>query len=337
MSRVHSALFASLLATNFVALPALAHADGFYKGKTVTIIVGFSSGGQYDLYARTLARFLPAHIPGHPTVIVQNMPGAGSLVAARSLVATQPKDGTVMATVNDGLIVESIVEPQLVKLDFRKLAWVGVITADFRVCYGYGPKGVKSWSDMMHRKQFVMGATGKGSGDYINAATLREVFGAPIKQVLGFPGAAEERLAVARGELDGDCSNFKAIPVDWIRDHKAHPFVRFTKARTPDMPKAARFIGDFATTQDQRNLLKLLDSGNELGRPYVMSAKVPAGRLAIMRKAFNDTMKDPGFLAQAEKERLPVHPLTGQEATRIAAEIKTVSPSIVTKAKKVFE
>ena len=128
-----------------------------------------------------------SHIPGHPTVIVQNMPGAGSLVATRSLDMTQPKDGTVMVTFDPGLITQSLVQPEMVKLDFRRYAWIGITTPNFRVCYGFGPDGVKSWDDMMHRKQFILGAAAKGSGDYVNGATLREVFAAPVKQVLGFP------------------------------------------------------------------------------------------------------------------------------------------------------
>ena len=231
MSRTRSALFAPFLAASLVAAPALVRADDFYKGKTLTIIVGFTPGGGYDSYARALARFIPDHIPGHPTVIVQNEPGAGSLVAVRSLNFTQPKDGTVMVTFNPGLITQSVVQPEMVNLDFRKYAWVGIATPDFRVCYGYGPNGVSSWDDMMHRKEFILGGTGKGSGNYINGATLREVFDAPVKQVLGFPGSAEMRLAIERGELDGDCGSLSSIPAEWLRDNMAHPFVRFTKER----------------------------------------------------------------------------------------------------------
>src|ERR1700681_2753125 len=179
----------SLLVLVLAGLTAtLARADDFYKGKTFTIVVGFSPGGGYDVYARGLARHLAVHIPGNPGIIVQNQPGAGSLTAVRSLDVTAPKDGTVMTIFNPGLVTQSIVQPDKVKLDFRKFAWIGVVTPDFRVCYGYGPKGVNSWDDMMRRKEFVLGSTARGSGDYINGANLREVFRAPIKQILGFPG-----------------------------------------------------------------------------------------------------------------------------------------------------
>ena len=125
--------------------------------------------------------------------------------------------------------------------------------------------------------------------------------------------------------------------MDWLRDNKAHPFVRFTKERPPEMPESARFIEDFATTQDQKDLLGVLDAGDEMGRSFVMSGDVPADRIAIMRKAFDDTMKDPAFLAEMKKEQLPVHPLTGEEAAQIVTKMMAVSPAIIAKAKKIFE
>src|SRR5580658_8651413 len=151
------------------ALAVPAHAQDFYKGKTFTIVVGFSPAGGYDSYARVLARYIGNHIPGKPTVIVQNMPGAGSLTAVRYLDLTAPKDGTVMTIFNPGMVTQSIVQPERVNLDFRKIAWVGVVTPDFRVCYGYGPNAITSWDQLMQGgKQFIIGSTGKASGNYIN-------------------------------------------------------------------------------------------------------------------------------------------------------------------------
>jgi tripartite-type tricarboxylate transporter receptor subunit TctC len=337
MSRTRLALFAPFLVTTLVVAPAVVHADDFYKGKTLTIIVGFTPGGGYDFYARLLARFVPNYIPGHPTVIVQNEPGAGSLVAVRSLNVTQPKDGTVMVTFNPGLITQSVVQPEMVHLDFSKYAWVGIATPDFRVCYGYGPNGVSSWDDMMHRKEFILGGTGKGSGNYVNGATLREVFDAPVRQVLGFPGSAEMRLAIERGELDGDCGSVSSIPAEWLTNNTVHAFVRFTKDRPPEVPESAKFIEDFATTQEQKDLLEVLDAEDEVGRSFVMSGDVPADRLAILRQAFNDTMKDPALIAEAEKAQTPVHPVTGEQAGQIVARMLKVSPDILAKAKKMYE
>jgi tripartite-type tricarboxylate transporter receptor subunit TctC len=328
---------ACVLASLLAAAPAFAQGEDFYRGKSVTIVPGFSAGGGYDLYARSLARHLGKHIPGNPVVIVQNMPGAGSLQAVRYLDATAPKDGTVMTIFNPGLVTQSIVEPERVNVDFRKVAWVGIITADFRVCYGFGPNGVRTWDDMMKRKEFVLGSTAKGAGNYINGATMRILFNAPVRQILGFPGSAEQRIAIERGELDGDCGSYASIPADWIRDNKAHPFVRFTEKKAPEIPDSAVFINTFAKTDEQRQVLTVLNAADEVGRPFIVSRQVPAERIAILRRAFNDTMKDPAFLADMEKQQLPVSPETGEKSEEIVARMTNVPPAIAAKAKAIYE
>jgi tripartite-type tricarboxylate transporter receptor subunit TctC len=309
----------------------------FYAGKTVTIIVGFSPGGGYDAYDRALARHMGKYIPGNPTVIVQNMPGAGSLTAVRSLEYTQPKDGTVMLTFNPGLITHSLVEPENVKIDFRNFSWVGIFTPDFRVCFSYGAQGIKSWAQLMEQKQFVLGTTAKGDGAYINGAILREVFNAPVKQILGFPGSAERRIAIERGELDGDCGTFSSVPTDWLEQGTANSFIRFTRERLPEMPESAVFINDLAKTPEQTALLDFLNTENEIGRVVIMSGKVPADRLAILREAFNKTVKDPDFIADLQRQKLPLDPATGEEAQRIIERFTSASPEIVARARKLFQ
>lgn len=337
MSRTSSALFALCFASALVAAPAQVFANDFYEGKTISIIVGFTAGGGYDTYARILSRFIPNHIPGRPTVVIRNQPGAGSLVALRALSTTQAKDGTVMGIFNPGLVTLSVIEPEKINLDFRKFAWIGIATPDFRMCYGYGDKGVASWDDLMRSKEFVMGGTGKGSGNYVNGATLRLMFNAPVRQVLGFPGSAEKRIAIERGELDGDCGDMSSIPTDWLQNKKVHVFVRFTKEIGPEMPASARWIGEFATTQEQKELLELLNGPDELGRSFLMAGEVPADRVAIVRKAFNDTMKDPGLIAESEKLRSPMQPMTAEDAERIVARIMSLSPAVVARAKEIYE
>jgi tripartite-type tricarboxylate transporter receptor subunit TctC len=336
--RRSGAYLLALLVIGLCSLGQPARAQDFFKGKTFTIVVGFSPAGGFDSYARVLARYLGKYIPGHPTVIVQNMPGAGSLTSVRYLDATAPKDGTVMTIFNPGLVVQSIVQPDRVDLDFRNFSWVGVATPDFRVCYGYGDNGIKSWDQLMHGgKPFIIGSTGKGSGNYINGAMLRIIFKAPVKQVLGFPGSAEQRLAIEQGELDGDCGSFSSIPVDWISKGLVHTFVRFIENRPPEIPETATYVGALASNDEQRELLRLLSGGDEVGRPFIMSKQVPADHLAIVRKAFDDTMKDPDFLAEMAKQQLPVHPLTGQDAEKIVRELASASPNVVAAAKPIYQ
>ncbi len=316
---------------------AQAQTDDYFRGKTVSIVVGFTPGGGYDLNARAVARHFGKHIPGNPNVVVQNMPGAGSLTSVRYLDATAPKDGTAITVFNPGLVTQSIVEPDKVNLDFRKVAWVGSVAPDFRVCYGYGPNGVKSWAELMARNEFILGTTSKGAGSYINGAILRQVFNAPVRQIIGFPGSAEQRLATERGELDGDCGSFNSIPIAWVQERRVHPFVRFTEQRAADIPESAVFIGTFAKTQEQRQLLDVLSAADGIGRPFIMSKQVPAERLAIMRKAFMDTTKDPAFMADMEKQKLPLIPLAGEAAEVTVDKMINVPPHIVAKAKTIYE
>ena len=336
MTRARTALLVPLALATLWSAAQPVRADDFYKGKTFTIVVGFSPGGGYDAYARGLARYLGTHIPGNPTVIVQNMPGAGSLTSVRYLNVNAPKDGTAMTIFNPGLVTQSILDPEKVNLDFRQYAWIGVATPDFRVCYGYGPNGVKSWDDMMSRKPFILGSTAKGSGNYINGAELREVFHAPIKQILGFPGSAEQRLAIERGELDGDCGSYSSIPPEWIRDGLAHNFVRFSERRPPEIPESAVYVGTYAKTDEQKELLQVLSAADDVGRPFIMSKQVPADHIAIVRKAFDDTMKDKAFVADMEKQQLPVSPVTGDEAEKIISRLFQVSPKIAAQARAIY-
>jgi tripartite-type tricarboxylate transporter receptor subunit TctC len=319
-------------------LTATAHAQAdFYKGKTVTIVVGFTPGGGYDINARALARHIGRHIPGNPTVVVQNAPGAGSLSAVRNLDATLPRDGTTMVIFNPGLVTQSVVQPETVKVDFRNYAWVGVVAADYRVCYGFGPDGVKTWDDMMKRKSFILGSTGKAAGNYINGATLRIVFNAPVRQILGFPGSAEQRIAIERGELDGDCGTYASITPAWVKDKKVHIFVRFSEHKGEELPDSAVYIGTFAKTDEQRALLNVLSGGDEIGRPFIMSKQVPADRLAIMRQAFMATMKDLAFVADMQKLGHPIQPLPGEKAEAIIGKISEAPPEVLKKARAIYE
>ena len=318
-----------------------ARADDFYKGKTINIVVGSTPSGSFDIIARQLARYIGKHIPGNPNAIVQNMPGAGSVTAVRYVDASAPKDGTVMGEFLPGIITMSIVTPDKVNVDFKGLTWVGVASSDFsRVCYGYGPNGIKSFEELMQRTPdhpFIMGTTGTGASNYINGASLRLVFGANIKIIFGFPGASEIRLAAMRGELDGDCSGFSSIPADWIKDGTAKPFVRFAEVLFPGVPESARYVGDFTKTPEQKQLLDVLYRADKLGRPFIMSKSVPADRQQLLRRGFDATMTDPDYVADMAKLNETVYPTTGEEAEKLFDGMKDIPPDVVTKARKIYE
>jgi tripartite-type tricarboxylate transporter receptor subunit TctC len=309
--------------------------DSFYKGKTVTLVVGYSAGGGYDQYARLVARHLGNHIPGNPTVIVQNMPGAASMTSVRYLDATAPKDGTVITTFDPGLILESLGEPS--KPQFSNYQWIAALLRDIRICYASVASGVKTWDQMMKRKEFLIGNTAKGSNAYVNGAILRNIFHAPVRQISGYPGSNEQRLALERGELEGNCGSWTAMPQDWIVNHKIDALVRFSPKRPVDMPESVPFVNDLATTQEQKDILDILDASGEVGRPFIVAKQVPADRVKILRAAFEAVLKDKQFLAEAAKQNLLLDPVSGEEAEKIIAKMYQAPPDLVKKVKDALE
>jgi tripartite-type tricarboxylate transporter receptor subunit TctC len=315
-----------------------ARAADEFKGKTISIVVGYSAGGGYDLYARALARHMGKYVPGSPTVIVQNMPGAASLLAVRHLDSNAAKDGTVWAMFDPGLILTTLSsgDPNGVKLsDYR---WIGTMLRDVRICYAWGPTGIKTYADLMARKEFLLGSTAKGSNAYVNSAILKNVLKAPVRLITGYPGSNEQRLALERGELEGNCASWSALPADWRTDPtKAVSLVRFSPARPPDMPESVPYVVDLAKSQQQKDLMQILLAPTELGRPFVVAKQVPDEPLRLLRAGFAATLKDLGFVAEAEKQQLPLDPLTGGEAEQIVAKIYAASPAVVAQVKEALD
>jgi tripartite-type tricarboxylate transporter receptor subunit TctC len=316
---------------------ALAAEDEFFRGKTVTLVVGYSVGGGYDQYARALARHLAGAIPGNPTVLVQNMPGAASLTAVRYLDANAAKDGTVITTFDPGLITESFASPDVFRLRFSDFQWIGSMLRDVRICYAWGATGINTWDDMMRRKEFLIGTTAKGSNAYVNGAVLRKVFNAPVRQIAGYPGSNEQRLAIERGELEGNCGSWSAMPQDWVVHGKFNPLVRFSAQRPADMPQSVPFIGDLATTREQRDLLEVLNASAELGRPFIVAKTVPPERVNVLRTAFQTALGDAGFRAEAQAQSLPLDPVPGEEAAAIINKIYAAPPELARRVKDVLE
>ena len=307
----------------------------FYRGKTVRLIVGFSSGGGYDQYGRLLAKHMARHIPGAPTIVVQNMPGAASLKSVQFLDQGAPADGTTFVTFNPGLITQSLTVPEKVPVDFRNFAWIGNISEDIRVCFTWGAKGIKDWKDYTAAKQIVYGNTGVGTSAYIEMRMLNEIFGVNLKQVQGYPGSADKRIAIEQGELDGDCGSWTSMPEDWLREHKVNLITRFSKNLAPGLPPSVPYAGDLQPDPEKRATFELLMAGAEIGRPFLAPRNMPADRLTALRAAFDATMKDPEFLADAEKQKLLVTPMTGQEVAARIVEIYKAQPSVIARAKAI--
>jgi len=325
----------ALLALAAAALAGSAAAQDFYRGKTLTILVGFSPGGGFDLNARVLARHIGRHIPGNPTVVVQNMPGAGSLTAVHYLDLSAPKDGTVLDIFNFGNIGDSRLNPDKIRIDFRKFSWVGSISQDLTVCYVWHGFGVKTIADLKSKPRVHMGLTGMGSSSDTNQRILKNIFGVRVQQVAGYPGSAEQRIAIERGELDGDCGAWSSIPLEWIEGRKIVPVIRSGPTTAPDMPPDVPYSVDIAPSERDRQVLRVLLASAQVGRPFIASQAVPAERVTILRDAFNATMQDPQFIAEAQKLRLPISPKTGEEALKVVEDIYATPDDIVATARKV--
>jgi tripartite-type tricarboxylate transporter receptor subunit TctC len=330
-------LVAALIALFIFTVPSSAQAVAdFYKGKTVRLIVGFTPGGGYDAYTRLLAKHYGRFVPGKPDIIVNNMPGASSLKSVQYLDAGGTKDGTVLTAFNPGLIVQSMTEPSQFPVNFTKYAWIGSISEDIRVCYMWGATGIKTWEEVLKRDKVIFGETGKGSSAYVNERILKDVFGVKLQQVLGYPGSAEKRLAIERGELDGDCGAFSSISPDWVRDKKINVFIRFEQHLAPGMTADSPYAPDLAKDAKQKQLLMLLNASGDFGRPYIASKDIPQDRLKALRDAFDEVVKDKEFLADADKQQLPVvAPLTGDAAAKLVGDIYTAPPDVVAQAKDI--
>lgn len=318
------------------AAPAFAD-DGFYAGKRIAFAIGFSAGGGHDTYARMLARHYGRHVPGNPSVVVQNMPGAASSKAVVYLDAGAPRDGTVIASFGPDIIPLSLTSPDKIKVNFSKVAWIGSIAQDERLCFAWHGAPFKAYKDLFNSgRSFNVGASSAGSNAYNSAAILRNVFKANVKTIGGYPGSAEQRIAIERGELDGGCGSWASIPRDWVREKKIVPLVAFSNARAEGMENIP-YVLDLAKSEKDKKVLKLLLAASEQSRPYVASLGVPKERIATLRMAFDATMKDRVFLDEAAKGRRPVSPITGAEAERNIAEIYAAGPDIVAAARDVIK
>jgi tripartite-type tricarboxylate transporter receptor subunit TctC len=309
--------------------------EEFYRGKTINLIVGFTPGGGYDTTARILAPYLKKHLPGSPSVVVQNVEGAGSLKATNTLFNVASKDGTVIGTFSRGMPMEPLMGNSAAQFDAAKFTWLGSTTNEYSVVLAWHTSPVKTWNDLL-KTEFTVGGEGSGSDSDVYAMLLKNLFGAKIKLVTGYPGSAELMLAVERGELDGRAawswSSLKASKPDWIRDKKFSTLVQLNLTKNPDLPDVPMIV-DLATSEKQRQILKLVLSRQTMGRPFAAPPGIPEDRKQALRKAFDDAVKDPEFLAEAKQRKMDVNPVSGAEIEKLVAELYRTPPDVLAEAK----
>lgn len=301
------------------------------------IIVGFPPGGGFDIYARAIARELGKYIPGAPTIIVQNMPGAASLNSVKYMDVGAPQDGTAINTFNGGVILDSLTNPDRIGLKLTDYQFIGSAARDVPVCYAWHTAGINSLKDITTDKQFILGNTTRGSSTYINGSILKNLLGVNLRHVLGFPGSSEQRLAIERGEITGDCGSWSSIPVDWLKNNRVVPLVKFSQQTADGLPASIPYVGDLISEPAKKDLVAFVLASAELGKPYIVSRKVPADRVKVLRTAFDQTMMDRDFLATSSKLGLPISPVSGGEAEGVIRRIYAAPSQIVQQSLQFLE
>jgi tripartite-type tricarboxylate transporter receptor subunit TctC len=303
-----------------------AHAQdpaSFYKGKTLDLYVGYSAGGGYDVYARALARHMGHFIPGNPTIVPKNMPGAGSLVLANWLYNVASKDGSAFGMIGRGTAFDPLLGSTKAQFDAVKFNWIGSMNDEVSVCVAWYTSGIAKLEDVT-QKELTVGGTGPAADTDQFPKVLNATIHTKFKIIPGYPGGNDIDLAMERGEVMGRCgwswSSVVATHKSWVDEKKINILVQLSLTKHPDLPDVP-LVMDFAKTDEERGIFKLVFARQPMGRPFLAPPGVPADRTATLRKAFMDTMKDPGFLAEAEKMRLEINPVSGDAVQAIVQEV----------------
>jgi tripartite-type tricarboxylate transporter receptor subunit TctC len=315
----------------------------FYKGRQITIIVGSSAGGGYDIYARLLARHMGKYIPGNPSLIVTNMPGAGSNAAVAHIYNVAAKDGTFIGAPQNTAIMDALFDVLLgnarrLRHDATKLVHIGSATTDHYVCIARADAPIKTFKQAL-TEEFLIGASQPGTSTRDYPAMLNNTTGAKIRQVSGYPGTREITLAIEKNEVHGLCgfswSSLKAQRPDWIKSGFIRVIVQEHDKGNPEVNKMGVPLAvEFATSPENRKIMELIYSSETFGRPYLMAPEVPADRVAALRKAFMETMKDKELLAEADRIGLSIDPISGEDLQDLAAKIFATPQAFVEKTKE---
>jgi tripartite-type tricarboxylate transporter receptor subunit TctC len=311
----------------------------FYKGKTIRIVVGISVGSGYDVTARVLQRHWGKHIPGNPTVIVQNQPGAGSRTMANQLVANGPFDGTVIGAPFNGLPTAPLLQPDGVKFDPVTMVWLGSTNRETQVTYLWHTAPVKTFTDVV-KTEVVTGAQAAGTTQWDYPLLANVVLNTRFKVISGYKSTQDIHLAMERGEIHGNGSTnwttLLSLNGDWVKEKKVNVIAQWALRKHPDLPNVPMVL-ELAKSEADRAALELLIARLEYGRPYFVPPGVPADRVQALRRAFDAMMKDPEFLADAKKFSLEIDPLTGEQVQEVIARvIKTPAP-VAERVRKAIE
>jgi len=336
--RKSAPLAACALALALSGASALAQStEEFFKGKNVTVYIGFSPGGTYDLFGRMVARYIGKHIPGQPTVVASNMPGAGSLTAANWLYRAAPKDGTALGIVSQTMAMDEALKAKGVQYKATEFNWIGRVTSNIEV-HVISTKSKGSTLEGGRLGDVPVASTGPGSPSDTYPRIMNEVFGTKFKIIRGFPGSTDGLLAVERGEVDGALTSWntmKSTRMDWLTDKKAVLLVQYVTERSPELKDVPTLV-ELAKNDADRKLLTFAVSSAELGRFIIAPPGLPADRVTALRRAFDASMKDSELLAEINKAKLDFEPATGEELAKIVAQTANAEPSVIERMQKIL-
>jgi tripartite-type tricarboxylate transporter receptor subunit TctC len=331
---------ATLIGLVFLA-PAHAEDDAaqFFKGKTVRIVVGVGVGSGYDLNARLLARHLGDYIPGHPAVIVQNQPGAGSLTMTNQLYVAGPFDGTAIGASFNGMPTTPLLQPAAARFDPTKFNWLGSTNRETQVTYVWHTAPVQSL-DELRRTELIVGAQAPGSTQYDFPVLANQIFGYKFKVVTGYESTPKIHLAMERGEVSGNgatnWTTLKLLNSNWIEEKKVRVLAQWGLKKHPDLPDVPLVL-DLAKSDADKQALRLGLARLEYGRPFFLPPGVPADRVEALRRAFDAAMKDPALLAEAEQSKIEIEPLTGEEVADLVRQVNATPPEVVARVRAAME
>ena len=327
---------ASLIAAT--GLTTAAHAQSETFDKPITVYVAGTAGGGIDLLARALARHMGKFLPGAPNMVVQDMPGAGGIRAANFLAEAAPRDGTAIGTFAGGPVIEPLIGARNPGYDMSKFTWVGAVSKDVGVCLSYGTTPFKTVEDLRDKEMIVAG-TGAGSDSDTYPIILNEVLKTRIKLITGYLGTKETIMAIETGEAHGRCSvaysALKMARPDWLRDKKINVIMQFGLEKSRELPDVPLVL-DLVKNPEDRQLMELLMGTMAVARPFMAPPGVPEARATTLRRAFDKTMIDPGFLAEAQQLQLDVEPTTGEEAQKVVQSMYATPKAVVERAKKLL-
>ncbi len=319
--------------TALAVTPALAQAPSL-AGKNVTMVIGFGPGGGYDLWGRVVARHIGKHLPGNPSVVPQNMPGAGSYNAANHIYNIAPKDGTVMGIIARDAALGPITGATGARFDPTKLTWLGTPTTETNVCIASNTDKVKVKEvDDLYTKELIVGDTGVGTGTHSYPKALNALLGMKFKIIGGFPSSSDVFLAMERGEVDGICESLDSVSgkrPEWLPQKKVTILFQGGAAPNPEL-KGIPFVNDLAKNADDKTAIEFLYAGQGIGRPFIAPPDMPADRVKMVQDAFSATMKDPEFVADAKKQKLDVDPEDGEHLAALIKKIYATPKPIVDK------